>query len=171
VHEFVLRVKAHAAPAGGLGRIAQVMQRDARDADVQRLAFHVQAPFGDPAPAFLAQFRVCSRAAVAGNDLERGIAAKGLFEPVQVVKKLRVHAADLVGIMVAQEMVEFFERLGNILVPHCINDAQLFACVRVLEGQAARSGLGWQGGQGRRGGGKHYAGGGQIGHAAQEMTA
>jgi hypothetical protein len=88
-----------------------------------------------------AQSGVGGRAAVAGNDLKRGVAAEGLFEPVEKVEELRVHAADLPGVVVAQEMVEFFQGLGNVLVPHGVDDAQLLAGVRMLEGQAARPGL------------------------------
>ena len=138
MHKPVLRVEADAALAGSLCGIAQVGEGDVRQAQVEGLAFHVQAALGDTAAAFSAQFRIGGRTAVAGDDLERLVAPQCQLEPVQKIKEFRIHPPDLSRVMVTQEAVERLQGTGNILVSACIDDVQFLAGVRMREGQAAR---------------------------------
>jgi len=167
MHKPVLRVEAHSSLAGSLGGIAQIGQGNVRQAQIEGLAFHVQAAFGDTAAPFPAQFRVGGRTSVAGDDLEGLIAAQGQLEFVQKVKELGVHPPNLSGVVVAQEPIERFQGSWNILVSGGVDDVQPLACVRMRKGQAARPGLGRKG---RRGDGQSDTGYGQIGHAAEKVT-
>jgi hypothetical protein len=55
-------------------------------------------------------------AAVAGNYLERLLAGKFLFYLEKQVEQLRVDAADLAGVMVAQEKIQAVQRIGDIVL-------------------------------------------------------
>jgi hypothetical protein len=62
----------------------------------------VQAAPGDAAAAGVAQRGVGGRAAVAGDHLEGAAFAKAELELVEQVEELRVDAADLARVVVAQ---------------------------------------------------------------------
>jgi hypothetical protein len=71
-----LLVEPDAANLQRGGRIAQISQRYAGQPDIDSHAVHMQAVLGHAAAPRVAQTGVGGRAAIAGNDLERGVCLK-----------------------------------------------------------------------------------------------
>ena len=54
---------------------------------------------------------------------------------MEKIEKAKVEMTYISGAMVAQKMVEFVERDGNVLVATAIGDIQMFARMSVIEAQ------------------------------------
>ena len=71
---------------------------------------------------------------------------------MQEIKLLRVVTADILGAVIAQEVVELVERLGDVGVAHTIDDVDVFPGVEMVHAQVILSersrlrGYDWAGG-------------------------
>ena len=72
---------------------------------------------------------------IPGNDLERFPPSHGVIHAVDEIEKRRCHRIDLPATVVAQEVVNLSQRIGEVLAIRPVGAAQGFAGVGVVEGQ------------------------------------
>ena len=137
VHELRDGVEADSAGVERERGIAQGDGADARDADIDCLGEHVLAVLGDAGVgAARAQEVVALRSAVAADDVDDAV---GTAEPghqlVKQVELLRIVAADVLGSMIAQEVVELVECIGNVGVTDAIDDVDVFPGVEMVHAE------------------------------------
>jgi hypothetical protein len=74
------------------------------------------------------------RGTIAGNDVEWLVGTQFRPKRKEKVQKLFVDAFDLIRSVVAQNVVDFSQRLRKVLPLHPINRFQLLSCMGVVEG-------------------------------------
>lgn len=149
VDELADGVVADAASAEAEGGIAQDAGLDAGDPDVDGFCEHVLAVLGDAGgggPG--AEIVVALRGSVAADDVDEAIgAAEPGHDGVEQIEFGRIVAAFRLRSMVAQEEVQFFERVRQVDVADAVDDVEVFARVQVVQVQGIpRAGRGCRGG-------------------------
>ena len=94
------------------------------------------AVLGDTVAVF-AKVVVAPRRAIAADDVDLVVGMTQLYQQiVEQIEFLDVVILHVIGAMVAQEVVEFRNLLGNILIADAIDDIDALAGVKVVEAQA-----------------------------------
>ena len=148
VDELADRVVAHAAFVEAEGYVAEMAGADAGDADVDGLGLHVLRVFGDAGDRGAGAEEVIGPGrAVAADDVDDFVgAAEGGQQGVQKVELADVVVADVLGAMVAQEVVQLGDGAGNVLIADPVDDVDVFARMEVVEFEfVTRGGVGLRG--------------------------
>src|SRR5579859_7744316 len=137
VHELRDRVEADSAGVQRESGVAQRNGADAGDADVDGLGQHVLAVLGDAGVgAAGAQEVVAPWRAVAADNVDYAVgAAEPSHDGVEDVELFGIVTADVVGAVVAQEVVQLVERFGDIGVADAVDDVDVFSGVEMVHAQ------------------------------------
>ena len=117
--------------------ISQRDRADTRNADVNRLGEHVLAVFGYTRfRASGAEEVVAPRRAVAADDVDHAVrpAERG-HQRMEHVEFLRIVAADVLGAVIAQEVVQLIQRARKVGVADAVYDVDIFTRVQVVHPQ------------------------------------
>ena len=131
------RIEADAAALEPKACDAQLLDRNAGNLEVDRLAEHVLAELGDAARA-PAQHRVGGRRAVRRDDVDRLLGLHLARNFPQDVEQLRVHPRLVVVAPVAQEIVELFQAVFVVAAVALERDGDVVVAVGVAKVDGAR---------------------------------
>lgn len=135
VDKVGMGIVADASAGEGKGRAPESEGIDAGHAEVNGFRLDVKAVFGDAGGVF-AKRRIGGRAAIAANDVDFAAGmADGGGEVREDVVEARIEVANVVGDVVAQEVIEPGQGCGDVLRAAAVNDADALAGVGVVEQQ------------------------------------
>ena len=137
VHKVRSSIIANAAALGRDRRIANARGIDARDANIDGAAIHVQAARGD-AIRLLMQRRIARGRAVTGNNLIGLRAANGAVQIGKLIEQSRIDGVNFIAAVIAKDAVDFGERLRCIRAALKVRATERLARMRVDEGQSPR---------------------------------
>ena len=105
------------------------------DADVDGLGLGVLAVFGDTGDGGAgAEEIVAPGGAVAADDIDDAVRfAELAHDGMEEIELLDVVVGDVVGAVIAEEVVELVEGAGDVVVADAVDDVEGFAGVEVVE--------------------------------------
>jgi len=139
VNEIRPGVEPHTSPRKIQRRLPQRTEVEVREADIDRLAFHVETVRCDVSrpPAKLC---VRGRGTVAGDDMERRTGTDFPGQGVEKIEQVGVDGCDFSRPVVAQDMIDAQQGLGTIPPLYAIGRIQGFPGVGVEKGERSYGG-------------------------------
>jgi hypothetical protein len=137
MNEIRSRIISYAAAPESQGRVPKLQSRCTRKADIDRFREHMKTVLRH-ADRVRPEILVARRRSISADDVNLGVgAAHGSGGIRQNVENPRVVVMHLSGTVVAEEMVELRQSLGNVGIAVAIHDIQMFPGMRVVKPQVA----------------------------------
>lgn len=131
-----MRVVADAAAMERERGFAQSVRVYAGHANVNGLCLHVQTMLSDTL-SVCAKKIIGARCAVSANNVD--LAARMAHSSGQLleeIKKFRAKVADVTGAIVAQEVIQFLQSAGDVMVSLAVHNVNVFVGVCLVKPQA-----------------------------------
>ena len=137
VYEVRTAIVPYSAAMQAQGGVTQLRRGNPGQANIDCFGLHMQAVLGHAGVrAARAQKFVAPGRTVAANhiDFTAGIAERR-GQIVEQVEKMRIVMMHISGTVIAEKMVEFVQRCGNVLITATVDDIQPLVGVSVIEAE------------------------------------
>src|SRR5262249_52003685 len=134
-------IKTNSAALRAQPRSAQLIERNAGNVEIDRLALRVLAELGDPA-GFLAKRRIGGRRTIAAHDPDRLFGPDLPMHLPEEVDQMRVHVGRLVLPPIAQQLIDFGQRLLVVAAVDLVGNGEVFVRVNVMQRYGPRLAFG-----------------------------
>jgi len=130
-------VISYAAAPESQRRVAEVQRARTGKAYIDRFRLHMKTMLRH-ARGVRSKILIACRRAVSADDVDLGVGpADGAGSIRHDVEKPRIKVVHLAGAVIAEEVVELRESLGNVSIAMAIDDIQAFSGMGVIEPQAS----------------------------------
>src|SRR5262249_23244117 len=134
-------IKTNSAALRAQPRSAQLIERNAGNVEIDRLALRVLAELGDPA-GFLAKRRIGGRRTIAAHDPDRLFGPLLPMPPPEGVDRVRSHVGRFVLPPIAQQLIDFGQRLLVVAAVDLIGNGEVFVGMNVMQRYCPRLAFG-----------------------------
>lgn len=131
MYEVRLLIVANSAAMESKCSVANFGRRNARNADVNGLGFHMLA-MQRHAVSMFSEVVIAPRSAIAADNVDRAVwMAEAGHQIVQQIELFHIVIFDIPGAVIAQEMIELRHRIRQVAIANAVHNIDVLPCMKM----------------------------------------